>query len=297
MKLVQASDDFGYSDGFNLGLKKAMKFDTVTHINLMTDCPGNIDAFRFLKDHPYVSVGWHQHFRGRPVVDPSLVPSLLDENGRFRFIDVWNSDTFNQEARNRKYEGVDEEEMVLELRAELQLMYEHAGRFPDFGGGKGDNPVGRATNRVCEEFGIPFSKAALQKTGRTMVHIHQPGEATYLKRINPDSYIRNCTYDPMEYLRNDPQGILKNECSQISWHAGFYDDYVFMDGSYFYEGDKRYFEPSPLVDCAMLCSKQIRDWIRENRVELVSMRDAVYGTSEFQDHLRAIGSDLCADSF
>ena len=30
-----------------------------------------------------------------------------------------------------------------------------------------------------------------------------------------------------------------------------------------------------------------------NRVELVNVRDALYGTQEYQNHLRAIGSDLC----
>ena len=32
---------------------------------------------------------------------------------------------------------------------------------------------------------------------------------------------------------------------------------------------------------------------QEYRVELVNFRDALYGTREYQNHLRAIGSDLC----
>ena len=155
----------------------------------------------------------------------------------------------------------------------------------------------RATNAVCEEFKIPSVKAALAKTGNTMVHIHQPGEAAYLTRINEDSYIRNCTYDPLAYLKNDPQGILKYECSQIAWHAGFYDDEVFTDGSYFYDGDQRCFEPSPQLDVAMLISDGFREWIRANHVELVSMADAVYGTNTFQEHLRQVGSDLYYKNF
>ena len=125
-----------------------------------------------------------------------------------------------------------------------------------------------------------------------MTHIHQPGEATYLKRISEDNYIRNCTYDPLAYLKEDPQGILQNECSQIAWHAGYYDDEVFLDGSYFYDGDQRYFEPSPLLDTAMLCSEGFVEWVRENHVELVSMRDAIYGTDEFQTHLKEVDSPM-----
>ena len=292
MKLVQASDDFGYCEGFNLGLKKVMPYGTITHVNLMTDTPGNIDAFKFLREHPEVSIGWHQHFRGTPLVDPAKVPSLLDETGHFKFKDVWNKDTFNEEARRKKFEGVKYEEALLELRAEIELCAKYAGRVPDFCGSRGGNPVADATLQVCEEFGIANQREMMEKLGANMVHIHQPGDATYLVRISEDSYTRNCTYDPMAYLENDPQGILQNECSQIAWHAGFYDDYMFTDGSYFYEGNQKFFEPSPLVDCAMLCSQRLRNWIKKNKVELVSMTDAIYGTRNFQNHLRAIGSDL-----
>lgn len=292
MKLVFASDDFGYCEGFNLGLKKVFREGIVTHVNLMTDCPGNIDAFKTLKDHPEVSIGWHQHFRGTPQVPASEVSSLLDETGHFKYKDVWNKDTFNPEAQEKKYDGVKYEEVLRELRAEIELCIKYSGRVPDFGGGRGDNPVAEATNQVCKEYGIIDQRTAGEKYGSKMVHIHQPGEETYLKRINPDSYIRCCTYDPMEYLRNDPQGILKNECSQIAWHAGYFDDYMVKDATYFYDGDMRNFEPSPMIDCAMMCSTDLRDWAKENDVEFVSMTDAVFGTRHYQNYLHSIGSDL-----
>ena len=115
-----------------------------------------------------------------------------------------------------------------------------------------------------------FKNILYGKTGRIMTHIHQPGKATCLKRISEDSYIRNSTYDLLEYLNSDPQGILLNECSQIAWHAGYYDDEVFGDGSCFYDGDQRYFEMSPLIDIAMLCSDGFVEWVKRNKVELVA---------------------------
>jgi chitin disaccharide deacetylase len=47
------------------------------------------------------------------------------------------------------------------------------------------------------------------------------------------------------------------------------------------------------ADAEALCSDRLKNWIRQNRVELVNFRDALYGTREYQNHLTPIGSDLC----
>ena len=38
---------------------------------------------------------------------------------------------------------------------------------------------------------------------------------------------------------------------------------------------------------------RLRNWIKQNDIELVNFRDALFGTNEYQNHLKAIGSDLC----
>ena len=42
-----------------------------------------------------------------------------------------------------------------------------------------------------------------------------------------------------------------------------------------------------------LCSEEIKAWVRDNRIELMSFTDALYGRQDYQNHLRSIGSDLC----
>jgi hypothetical protein len=41
-----------------------------------------------------------------------------------------------------------------------------------------------------------------------------------------------------------------------------------------------------------MCDPRLKQWIKENRVELINQRDALYGTHEYQQHLKDIGSDL-----
>ena len=42
-----------------------------------------------------------------------------------------------------------------------------------------------------------------------------------------------------------------------------------------------------------LYSQRLHDWFLDNNIELCNLRDALYGTRDYQNHLRSIGSDLC----
>ena len=47
-----------------------------------------------------------------------------------------------------------------------------------------------------------------------------------------------------------------------------------------------------VTSVAALCDIRLRNWIKQNRIELVNFHDALYATDEYQNHLRLIGSDL-----
>ena len=47
-----------------------------------------------------------------------------------------------------------------------------------------------------------------------------------------------------------------------------------------------------IVDMICLKSARFRQWIIDNKVELINFMDAVNGTHLYQDHLKAVGSDL-----
>lgn len=43
-------------------------------------------------------------------------------------------------------------------------------------------------------------------------------------------------------------------------------------------------------DVIAVTSQELKEWIAFEHVELVNQRDVLYGTHEYQDHLRSIGS-------
>lgn len=122
MKLVIRADDVGYTDVCNIGAFETIDNGVVTSADVMLDCPGTEDALRRLKDRPWISVGWHAHFWGAPVLDPGSVPTLYDpsRNG------------FRKDLR--ELEDVDYDEALAECRTELDRCVNILGKAPDVSG-------------------------------------------------------------------------------------------------------------------------------------------------------------------
>jgi len=76
------------------------------------------------------------------------------------------------------------------------------------------------------------------------------------------------------------------------WHPGYVDYYVYRLGERANRPRARQWVISCTQDVAALCGIRLKTWIKVNRIELVNFRDALYGTSEYQNRLKAISSAL-----
>ena len=77
-----------------------------------------------------------------------------------------------------------------------------------------------------------------------------------------------------------------------SWHPGYVDYFVYRLGERANRPRARQFTVARCQDVAALCDPRLFDWIKEHRIELCNFRDALYGTREYQTHLRETGSPL-----
>lgn len=82
-KMIVQADDVGFSNVCNTGSFKTMEEGVVTVAAIMLADPGTVDALERLKALPWISVEWHMHMWGAPVLDPKLVPSLVEKEGQF----------------------------------------------------------------------------------------------------------------------------------------------------------------------------------------------------------------------
>lgn len=296
MKMIIRADDVGYTNVCNIGAFEALAHGVSTHAEVMLDTPGAVDALERLKAMPWISVGWHAHFWGWPVLEPNQVPSLvIREAGRIRF---------RKDLRSAS--DVVFDEALMECRAEIGQCVKILGRSPDTGGGGGDSPFGKAMSQTCREYGIAVDFArkqtivgAVAKYGEVSGkwasrNIFDMDMRQIGRDVRTDSLTQFEKYDPFNFFSEDRghwRDLAENAIPMLAFHPGYVDYFVYRLGDYGPEA--RNFILARVVDAEAMCSSRVRNWIKEKRIELVNFRDALYGTSEYQNHLRLIHSDLC----
>lgn len=322
IKLIVQADDVGHSLVCNIGSFETIEKGVVTAADIMLDSPGTEDALERLKKLPWISVGWHMHMWGAPVLPAKEVPTLVEKEGQFagRFRTDLNA------AQDVNYD-----EAVRELRAQLERCIRVLGRVPDSGGGGNDrSPWGKAIKQIAGEFGYAYNftsepatnpaynayiEAARKRgeewakyyttTGRPAVTadekwlnrkiVNVAGTTAYIDLLTDSVSAVEAKYDPVLFYTEDRAGILKypeGTVARQSWHPGYVDYYVYRLGERANRARAQQFVIGRTQDVAALCDDRLKNWIKQNLIELVNTRDALYGTREYQNHLRLIGSDL-----
>lgn len=295
-KLVIRTDDVGYTNVHNLGTFETYDHGYATSADVMLDSPGTEDALRRLKEMPWVSVGWHTHFWNSPVLDPGEVPSLV----------IPGTNRFRHDLM--KAEDVDFDQALKECRAELSRCMDILGRAPDVGGrSEGDTPFTQAMAQVTKEYGMVCdygSKMHLQGDGSFVFdpvaprwadrHIYIVDQRGVVAGdILKETIREQEEYDPVAFLLEDRSRLFslpEDAVLMHGFHPAYLDYYVARQGDY--GPNRRYYTLSRVFDVEGLCSQRLHDWILDNGIELCNLRDALYGTHEYQNHLRHIGSDL-----
>jgi len=298
-RIIVRIDDVGYTQINNIGAFEVFDNGIGTSADIMLDTPGTEDALERLGNYPWLSIGWHTHFWGSPILGIKEVPLLIDpENGHFR------SD-LKQISDNNLLYG----ELYIEMKAQIDRCIRILGRAPDTAEVMEPETTvfARVKRQICKEYRIATdfacrvqpnmegnaSQSTVDKRWKSCnIYWMDPGPA--YQALCTDSIEAMGAYDPVKYYTEDhgrmcdyPKEYI---CGQ-AWHPGYVDYYMCRCGD---RGPnaRKFLECRPL-DTHALCSKEIKTWIKENQIELINFTDALYGRQDFQNHLRNIGSELC----
>lgn len=324
-RMVVRADDIGMSKVCNLGTFEAIEHGVVTSADIMLDSPGTEDALERLKAYPWLSIGWHMHMWGAPVTDAKRVASLVEKSGefagRFRTDLAQAADVVFDEAVT---------ELRAQLTRCLKILGkvpDTAGAGRDTPWGRAvtqvNNEFGLVYNfsenapapanylkkiRDAQQAGEEWAKyySTDPSTGQNAGSKADPkwaarkivapaGTTAYIDLLTDSVSKVEREYDPVLFYTQDRAGILKYPADVIcwqAWHPGYVDYYTYRLGERVNRARAQQFVVGRTQDVAALCDPRLKQWIRQNRIELVNFRDALYGTNEFQNHLRAAGSEL-----
>ncbi len=164
-QILIRADDLGFSEAVNYGIEKTVRCGLIRSVGLMPNMPAakhGVDLLQGLD----VCLGQHTNLcLGKPLTDPTKIPTLVDETGRLKSSRVY---------RAAKEDFADVGELVLEIEAQYQRFVALTGRKPAYLEAHAvfSPNIDRALRTVARRHGldclplsfgpIPFGKAKLQ---------------------------------------------------------------------------------------------------------------------------------------
>ena len=245
-RILVRADDLGYCESFNYGLARAVKSGIVRSVGVMANMEWAEHGVRLL-DGCGVTFTLHACIsQGRPLSDPKLVPSLVDENGEFKSNAVY---------RGAKEDFVVLEEAVMEVEAQCLQLTQWLGQKP----------------YMVEGHAVPsnnFFKAMAIVAQKHGVHVMQMGPggakiANTRMKFSMDS--GNPDYDPFEsFKKAATQPMEADEAALMVLHPGYVDKYIY---------DTSYITKNRALEVAFAIDPQVPVWCKENGVELLTYAD------------------------
>lgn len=246
-RILVRADDLGYSEAFNYGLARAVKSGIVRCVGVMANMEWAEHGVRLLEGTDVIFTVHANICQGRPITDPSLVPSLVDENGIFKDKSLY------REARE---DFVVLEEAVTEVEAQYRRLVELTGRKPF----------------MVEAHAVPsanFNKALHivgQKHGLTLMEFvpgRGPKLGSYVMKFSMDSV--NADYNPFESFKKAAlQPMAEDECAMMVLHPGYVDEYVLTTS---------YITTQRAMEVAFAINPEVPKWCEENGVKLMTYAD------------------------
>ena len=120
-KILVRADDLGYSEAFNVGLARAVKSGIVRCVGVMPNMEWAEHGVRLLDGTDVIFTVHANICQGKPLTDPKLIPSLVDENGYFKDKNLY---------REAKEDFVVLDEVVMEVEAQYLRLVELIGKKP-----------------------------------------------------------------------------------------------------------------------------------------------------------------------
>jgi len=210
-KLIITADDFGAALNINEGIRKAAENGSITAISALTNFTESIVDLKELSiKYPGIGIGVHLNIEaGKPVLDPSKIPSLINEEGYFYSLD----------SILTMISSVSLNEVRLELRAQVNILVENGIRVDHLSDHCGIislyTPFTQIMKELAVEYDIPvrspilasmefpklFRTSVMKKKGRDLVC------KTFVK--NPVKAIGLVKYCSKKEMRRKQQELKK----------------------------------------------------------------------------------------
>ena len=245
-KMLVRADDLGYSEAFNYGLARAVKSGFLRCVGVMPNMEWAEHGVRQLDGTDVIFTVHANICQGKPITDPKLIPSLVDENGIFKDKEIY---------RSAKEDFVVLEEVLMEVEAQFLRLKELTGKTPFMVEAHAvpSNNFNKAIAMVAAKYGVESMKFGPKG----------PMIGKYSFKFSMDS--GNPDYNPFESFKNAAsQPMEEDEACLMVLHPGFVDEYVLTTS---------YITTARAMEVAFAINPEVPAWCEANGVQLLTYAD------------------------
>ncbi|GEQ49134.1 ChbG/HpnK family deacetylase [Tetragenococcus koreensis] len=254
-KILLRADDLGYSEAINYGIEKAVKEGLIRSVGVMVNMPASKHGVDLLVDEP-IAFGQHTNFCvGRPISDPKLIPSLVDEEGMFKTSTVY---------RKAEEDFVNYDEALIEIEAQYNQFLMLFNKKPDYFEG---HAVASANFfRALEDFahknelkysGLPEGKDPNRLDEDSHILINEHKVYMTMESMNED-------YDPYDTFYKMVKEQREDGVEMMIFHPGYLDDYIINHSSLLLPRTK---------EVTFLTNPEISNFLIDKEIDCLDYRD------------------------
>ena len=266
MKLLVQGDDFGFTKAVTYGIVDAIDNGILRNTGLFANMPSAALAVSFMKERPQACFGIDFNIVSGPTcADPKDIPHLVDENGEFiRSGKRVHDERWKTEEGRR--EMIPYDEVYQEMRAQYDRFIELTGTKPGYLHTHSIHPETymEALRKISADEGVPFSHDMQAKYGfYSFREFAKPSSASTKKQFDP---VEQLEKNPLGLVKEHADELLKKEYVNIGGHPGFVDAELLGLTTLSLERVR---------DHQMDTSEWIKNWVKENNIELITYRDLI----------------------
>lgn len=263
MKLLCIGDDYGFTRAVTYGIIDSIDLGILRNTGVFINSEWAEMAIKLIKERPQVCLGLYFNIvAGRPVSNPKDIPHLVDESGFFHRSTYY----INQEKYKTK-EGIIElfpyDEVYKELRAQYDKFIELVGKKPGYFNMHSitPEPYDQAIEHLHNEFDVPRYEQVVEKY--KIKELSQFAGFTYSEK-KEFNIAAQLDKDLISEVFKHSDEMLKEEYVYFGGHPGYVDAELL---------DSTTLSLERLKDAQFFMSEDIKKWIKENNIELITFYD------------------------
>lgn len=254
MKLLVQSDDYGITRAVSRGIIYGITDGIVRNTGLFANMPWAEEVTGWLR--PYldrIAFGIDLNLSTGPsLLGYDRVPGLCHEDGNF----YTSRENRAMDTDENGHDHLNHDEVYQEFDAQIQRYIELVGKKPDYihNHAYGTPTTEKVTGELVRKYGCPFS-------GDLMKTCAPKNMMSWYRFGGPEEQLKE---DLLGYLLRDDGGYLHMDTGYLITHCGYADAPLFALSS---------FNTCRVKDLEALTSPEVKQWVKENNIELITFRD------------------------